>query len=184
MEEGEEIHLIIHHHLIIIFKPLLINLGIYTLPPIILWLLFPEVPFVWMIWLAIGVIRLVLLVFSYYFNALLVTNLNLVDVEWNGVFNRAAQRIEYGQIESFAYNVNGFINTMLNIGDITVNKISGNQINIESIFNPKQRIQLLTKLQDQMVQGQLHKDHSSLKDILTNMLRDHIQENGIVIEED
>jgi hypothetical protein len=183
MEEGEEIHLIIHHHLIIIIKPLLINLGIYTLPPIILWLLFPEAPFAWMIWLGIGIVRLVLLLFSYYFNALLVTNLNLVDVEWNGVFNRAAQRIEYGQIESFAYNVNGFLNTILNIGDITINKISGNQINIESIFNPKQRIQLLTKLQDQMVQGQLHKDHSSLKDILTNMLRDHIDEHGIVIED-
>ena len=43
---------------------------------------------------------------------------------------------------------------------------------------------MLSKLQDQMVQGQLHKDHSSLKDILSNMLKQHIEEHGIVIEED
>lgn len=184
MEDGEEIHLIIHHHLIIIIKPLLINTAIFLIPSILLWLLFPEAYIMWLIWLAIGFVRVKMLIFAYYFNALLITNLNLVDVEWISLFNRSAQRIEYGQIESFAYNINGFLNTVLNIGDITINKISGSQINIESIFNPKQRVQMLSKLQDQMVQGQLHKDHSSLKDILSNMLKQHIEEHGIVIEED
>lgn len=183
MEEGEEIHLIIHHHLIIIIKPLLINSAIFILPAAFFWLLFPEAWVIWLVWLGIGLVKLKMLIFAYYFNALLITNLNLVDVEWISLFNRSAQRIEYGQIESFAYNVNGFLNTILNIGDITINKISGSQITVESIFNPKQRVQMLSKLQDEMVQGQLHKDHSSLKNILTNMLKDHIEEHGIVIED-
>jgi len=184
MEDGEEIFMILHHHFIIIFKPILIRLILHVIPSVIGWVLFPQIPLIWGLWLSVGIIQIIFQIISYYFNALLITNLNIVDVEWHGLFNRSAQRIEYNQIESFAFTVNGFLNTILNVGDVSINKISGNVVEVESIFHPKKSIQILTKIQDDMVSGQNYKEHDNLKNILTNMLRNHIDEHGIIITED
>jgi len=184
MEDGEEITMVLHHHFIIILKPIIILCLMHIIPPALGWILFPEIILVWLLWLGFGLFQITFIIISYYFNALLVTNLNIVDVEWHGLFNRSAQRIEYNQIESFAFTVNGFLNTILNVGDVTINKISGNQVTVESIYRPKRSIQILTKFQDDMVQGQSYKEHDNLKSILTNMLREHIDEHGIVIEDD
>jgi len=184
MEDGEEIFMILHHHFIIILKPISIRMILHVIPSIIGWILFPQIPIIWALWLSIGLAQIFFQIIAYYFNALLVTNLNIVDVEWHGLFNRSAQRIEYNQIESFAFTVNGFLNTILNVGDISINKISGNVVEVESIFHPKKSIQILTKIQDDMVSGQNYKEHDNLKNILTNMLRNHIDEHGIVISED
>ncbi len=183
MEDGEEILYIIHHHVILMLKPLGIIALFHLAAPAGLWYLFPKLSLAWLIWLTIGVTKFTLELFSWYFNAILITNLNLVDVEWNGVFDRTALRIEYNQIEGFAYTVNGFWNTVLNMGDITISKLSGNVVNIAGVHKPKKRSQLLTKVQDELVNRQLQKDHTNLKDILTNMLQSHIQEHGIRIDD-
>ena len=184
MEEGEEIFYAIHHHVITIFKPIFKTILFYLLPASFLWWLFPSFSFVWIIWWATGLFKIISIILAWYFNALLVTNLNLVNIEWAGLFNRQAYRIEYSQIESFSYSVTGIINTIFNFGDITIDKSSGNQVEIKGAFKPKQKAQLLTKIQDQMVNLQLRKDHDGLKGVLTSLLRSHIQEHGIVVSDD
>lgn len=184
MEDGEIIYYAVHHHIFTVFKPLAIVTLFFIAPPILLWIAQPKLALIWMIWIALGVIKFILEIIAWYFNALLVTNLNLVDVEWNGVFDRSALRIEYNQIESFSYNISGFINTVFNIGDLSIAKISGNQITVKGIFKPKKRTQILTKIQDKLVSMQLQKDHTNLKNILTNMLQTHIQDNKLNIKDD
>jgi len=184
MEPEEEILMIVHTHILKVIKPLVYLSLTLIAPPTILWLLFPSAKLIWIAWIAIGLIKVKMLLLDWYFNALLVTNLNLIDVEWRGFFDRSAQRIEYNQIESFAYDIRGVWNTVLNIGDVTINKISGALITIEGIWRPKKRIKILTKFQDDIVQSQMQRDHSNLKDMLTNMLAEHIKENGIVVEEE
>jgi hypothetical protein len=181
MEEGEEIFYAIHYHIITIFKPILKISFFYIFIPGFLYWIIETLSFIWLIWIAIGISKILSVLFSWYFNALLVTNLNLVNVEWKGLFNRQANRIEYSQIESFSYTVIGLANTIFNFGDITIDKSSGNQITIQGAYRPKQKAQLLTKIQDQMVNKQLHRDHEGLKGVLTNLLRHHIQEHGVTI---
>ncbi len=183
-EDGEEIYLAVHHHIFTIAKPVAKILIFFIVPPAALWILVPKLQLIWALWALFGIIKLVFEIISWYFNAILVTNLNLVDVEWNGIFDRSALRIEYNQIESFSYTINGFFNTIFNIGDITIDKISGNRINVPGIYSPKKRTQKLTKMQDELIDAQLHKDHSNLKDILTSVLQKHISEHGITISEE
>lgn len=184
MEEGEEIYYAIHHHVITIFKPIFKTIGIYILPSMFFWWLIPNLSFIWIFWWGAGFSKIVSVFLSWYFNALLVTNLNLVNVEWTGLFNRQAFRIEYGQIESFSYSVMGIFNTIFNFGDITIDKASGNQVHIKGAFRPKKKAELLTKIQEQIVDRQLKQDHEGLKGVLTNLLRSHIKEHGIVVEQD
>lgn len=184
MEDGEEIYMILHHHILTILKPFVLIILLHIIPPIILWFIFPELKIAWILWLVFGLFKGKFLIIEWYYNSLLITNLNIIDVEWISFFNRSSQRIEYNQIESFSYDIKGVLNTIFNVGDITVNKASGNQVVIKGVWRPKKRIQLLTQFQDEVVKDQLHKDHDSLRDVLTNMLRDHINEHGIVVEEE
>jgi hypothetical protein len=182
MEEGEEIYYAVHHHIITIFKPAFKAIGLFILPAMGLWYLIPNLSFIWLIYWLWGAGKLISILCSWYFNALLVTNLNLLNIEWRGLFDREAFRIEYGQIESFSYSVTGILNTVFNFGDITIDKSSGNQVVIKGAFKPKQKAQLLTKIQDEMVNSQLKKDHEGLKGVLTSLLRKHIQDHGITID--
>lgn len=184
MEDGEEVYYAIHHHLITIFKPLTKITFIFGIIPGTLWWIIPNLSFIWLTWILIGTGKMLSILLSWYFNALLVTNLNLVNIEWKGLFDRTAYRIEYSQIESFSYNVVGFANTIFNFGDITIDKSSGNQVVIKGAFRPKYKSQFLTKIQDQMVDRQLKQDHEGLKDVLTNLLRSHIKEHGITLIDD
>ncbi len=184
MEEGEEIFYVVHHHIITIFKPITKILVLYIGLSMFFWYLVPKLSFIWIIIWLIGFFKTFSILLAWYFNALLVTNLNLIDVEWNGLFNRAANRIEYSQVESFSYNIIGVFNTIFNFGDITIDKSSGNQVIIRGAFKPKQKSQLLTKIQDEMVNTQLKRDHEGLKGVLTNLLRQHIHDHGIVISDD
>jgi hypothetical protein len=184
MEEGEEIYYAIHHHLITIFKPITKALAIYILPSMFMWWLIPNFSFIWIFWWGAGFFKIISILLAWYFNALLVTNLNLVNVEWTGLFNRQAYRVEYGQIESFSYSIVGIVNTIFNFGDITIDKSSGNQVQIKGAFRPKKKAELLTKIQEEIVDTQLKRDHEGLKGVLTSLLRSHIKEHGVVISED
>lgn len=186
LEEGEEIFYIMHHHVITIFKPITKIFFIFILAPILLWSIldFSLIRLICLIVITIGILKISSILLGWYFNALLVTNLNLLDIEWKGLFNRQANRIEYSQIESFSYSVTGIINTIFNFGDITIEKSSGNQVQINGAYKPKQKSQLLTKIQDEMVNSQLKKDHEGLKGVLTNLLRSHIKEHGITVSDE
>ena len=181
MEEGEEMFYVIHHHIITIFKPIFKNFVFHIFIPVSLWWAVSSLSFIWLIWIIIGTSKITSIIFAWYFNALIVTNLNLVNVEWNGLFDRQANRVEYNQIESFSYNVTGLANTVFNFGDITIDKSSGNKVVIKGAFRPKQKSQLLTKIQDEMVDKQLKRDHEGLKSVLTNLLRSHIAEHGVTL---
>jgi hypothetical protein len=63
-------------------------------------------------------------------------------------------------------------------------KINGTVTEIHGVFNPQKNSQLLTKLQDEIINQGIKNDHDALKGILTNMIQDHIKENGITIYED
>lgn len=186
LEENEEVFYVVHHHIITIFKPISKILLFFILIPIGLWSIldFAIIRLISSIVILIGFLKIASILLGWYFNALLVTNLNLLDIEWKGLFNRQANRVEYSQIESFSYSVTGVINTIFNFGDITIEKSSGNQVVIKGAFKPKQKSQLLTKIQDQMVNSQLRKDHEGLKGVLTNLLRSHIQEHGITVSDE
>lgn len=184
LEEGEELIHVLHHHVLSTLKPVLLNLTIYILVPSLVWYAIPDLRLIWIAIIAFGSFKTISTLISWYYNALLVTDVNLIDLEWHGVFHREATRIEYRQVESFSYEVNGVINTIFKIGNIEIMKLNGTVNEIKGVFNPQRNSQLLTKLQDEIVNQNIRNDHDALKGILTNMIQDHIKENGITIYEE
>lgn len=182
LEEGEEIELIIHKHVFTLLKPLIITGVVFGLIPSGIWYLAPKLALISLIMLVYGAWRLFYQSVSWYFNAVLITNLNLVDLKWEGFFNRSATRIEYNQIESFSYAIAGFLNTVFIQGDIVVAKNSGTEVIFASLFRPKKKTQILTKLQDEFMTNHHTQQGEAVKSLLTQVLQEHIAEHGIEIE--
>lgn len=184
LEEGEELIHVLHHHVLSTFKPVCLNILLYIVIPSLVWYAIPSWSLLWIAIIIFGVGKTISTLISWYYNALLITDVNLIDLEWHGVFHREATRIEYRQVESFSYEVSGVFNTLFKIGNIEIMKLNGTVNEINGVFNPQKNSQLLTKLQDEIINQNIRNDHEALKGILTNMIQDHIKENGITIYEE
>jgi hypothetical protein len=57
---------------------------------------------------------------DYYLDVWIITNERIVNIEQKGFFNRDISELEFSNIQDVTTEVTGFINTMLNFGDVYV----------------------------------------------------------------
>lgn len=184
LEEDEQIHEVIHHHLDSILKPFAINFLLLICGPLAGFMFVPNLSFIWLAIMLIGSIRLSTKIYTWYFNALLVTNQNIINIEWDGLFRMLSERVDYSQIETVSYEIAGVFNTLNNIGTIIIVKLSGNAREIYGVYNPKKAAHLLMEFQEKFAKSNLYKEHENLKSMLSKVLQRHINETGVTIIED
>ncbi|MFA5821189.1 MAG: PH domain-containing protein [Candidatus Gracilibacteria bacterium] len=180
LDEGEKILYIAHRHVLVFklksFK--VFNLGI--LAPTILFLFFPQALVVFLVWWTIGVGGVLYHFIDWYFDAWLITNIGVIDVERNGLFERTSTRIEYYMIEGIAYTIKGFTQTVFNYGDITIDKMgAATQVVLRDAASPKKIERLIMKYQEQYVADKSIRDHSALKNMLSEMIAYHVQNDKV-----
>ena len=95
LEPGEKILAAIHRHPFVILQDILRVLIIGFVIPLFLYYLFPDFILFIGVWLFISVIRLMKIFMIWYHDALLITDVSLLDVYWNGLFDRTSSRLEY-----------------------------------------------------------------------------------------
>ncbi len=180
LDEGEKILHIAHRHVLIFkmsaFK--VFNLGIIA--PTILFLFFPQALLVFLVWWTLGIAGILYHFIDWYFDAWLITNVGVIDVERNGLFERSSTRIEYYMIEGIAYTIKGFAQTVFNYGDITIDKMGAStQVVLKDAASPKKIERLIMKCQEQFVADKSIRDHSALKNMLSEMIAYHVQNDKI-----
>jgi len=183
LEEGEKVLRVFHRHFFVmlpdLFRVLLFGVAI----PLFLFYLFPDFAFFFAIWIFVTLIRLVYILFNWYHDALLVTTVSLISVQWNGFFDRMSSRLEYNQIDGTTSEIRGFRRTLFNYGNVTIQHGSGVPIVLRDAVNPKSVEKQIMLYQDKFVSDQSLKDSDALKDLLTTMLRHHVK-TGSIPEED
>ncbi|MBT5346793.1 hypothetical protein HOJ01_02885 [bacterium] len=184
LEEDEVIEQVIHHNYDELIKPIFIQFFIFIAFPIFAWANTEHLSFLWLGIIIIGLFKSINLFLYWLFNSLMVTNLNIVDNKWISFFQRASERIDYSQIESFSYEINGVINTIFNIGDIHITKLSGEEYLLKGIYKPQFFCNRLNHIQIKKAKEEIYKDHTQLKDILTTVVQKHIAEHGITVTND
>ncbi len=184
LEEDETLEMVIHHNYHEIIKPIFINISFFIIFPIFAWANTEHLSFLWLAILAVGIFRNINLGLFWAFNSLIVSNLNFVDIRWKSFFQKASERIDYSQVESFSYEINGIVNTIFNIGDIHITKLSGEVYLLEGIHRPQFYCNLLNNIQLTKAKGEVYRDHSQLKTILTSLVQKHISEHGVKVIED
>jgi len=177
LDEGEKLLHVFHRHPFIVIPKvigtLLLGVGI----PAILWYLFPQFWLLFFLWIFVTALRIFRLLMVWYHDVILVTDVSLIDVYWQGLFNKSSTRLEYQMIEGVSQEVRGIIRTMFKYGDISVQVMSGgNSIGLKDAMNPKKIEKIIMDYQQKMASDQNMKDANALKSLLLTMVRQHIKD--------
>ncbi|NIA02422.1 MAG: hypothetical protein GWP15_03490 [Nitrospirae bacterium] len=180
LDDGEKILYVAHRHIVIFkidaAKPMFFGLAI----PAILYLFFPQAWPIFVIWGLVGLLVIFYYFIDWYYDAWLLTNIGVVDVERNGLFDITATRVEYHMMEGMSYTIKGLLQTFLNYGDITVDKLGAQTfVVLKDASKPKKLERLVMKYQEQFVNERSVRDHHALKGMLSDMIAYHIQNKKI-----
>lgn len=174
LEDDEKIYYVAHRHPFIFLKAFLKYLFLGVFCPIVLFLFFPDFWMLSLLWIGIGFIRLIYIFMDWYFDAWLLTNTSVIDVDWNGFFNRSSNRVEYHMVEGVSYEFLGVMQTIFRFGNTYLQRIgTGGILTLEDAINPKKVETQVLKLQQRFVTEKSYRDHESLKALLTEMIHDH-----------
>lgn len=179
LEKGEKVLRVYHRHPFVMIpsmaRVLFFGFGI----PVFLYMLFPNFVLFFALWIFISLIRIIYIFFNWYHDALLVTPVSLIAVQWNGFFDRMSSRVEYNQVEGTSSEIRGFRRTIFNYGNLTIQYGTGAPLVLRDTINPKSVEKQILMYQDKFVSDQNLKDAGSLKSLLTTMLRHHAKTEGL-----
>jgi hypothetical protein len=180
LEPGEEILEVFHRHPVVMVKKQLEILVFGVFVPLFLWYLFPEFVLFFTLWLVISVFRILYTVVGWYFDSLLLTNVSILDVYWNGFFDRSSSRLEYPMIEGISYAIQGFRRTVFNYGHVHINRSGGSSVlDLPDAVNPPKVERVILSHQEKFVSEQSIKDSDTLKSLLVTMIRHHNKNGGV-----
>ncbi len=180
LDDNEKILYVAHRHLFILYKDSVKTQFFGIALPIVLFLFFPQALYVALFWFAVGVCVMIYHFVDWYFDAWLLTNTGVIDIERNGIFDRSSTRVEYHMVEGVGFTIKGFWATILNFGEITLDKLGAKtSVVLLDGASPKKIERLILRYQDRYVSDRSVRDHHALKDMLSEMIAYHIQSKKI-----
>ncbi len=185
LEEGEEIITTIHRHWMAILKRSLRILFFFVIIPGTVYFVFPY-PFIFglfFLFALYAVAKFFYAFFNWYLDVWILTNMAILDIRWDGFFKRSAQRSEYARIEQVSHSYNGVFQSLLNYGTLHIQQAGGVD-SIVSIVNPKQAASDIATIQEKLNSSQKFQDEEALKDILTGIIKRHIEKHGVSVPVD
>lgn len=150
--------------------------GIIT-PLVLLWIIpNPRMLAVVIIWIIIGIGWVIYDFFDWYLDAIVLTDQNFLDIEWNGFFEKTANRINYEHLESASYVIKGVIATFFGFGDLTISTHNMGDKGLTHTRNVREMQKLVLNMRDKFVSEQSKSDTDDLK----RALRAFIREGGMI----
>lgn len=179
LDDGEKISYIAHRHVFVYYKKFLKEIFFGILIPIFIWYLFPSTQLFIYIWLLIGCLSFLHAFSDWYMDAILITNLSLKIITWNGFFDTSATTFEYEKIEGVSWSKKGFFQTIFGFGDVTIERIgTNNGLVLRDAVNPKQIEKHILNQQSLVVEENTLKNYETLHSLLTDMVLQHKARSG------
>lgn len=182
LADGEKLLFIAHRHWIKIFKISTQTFFFGLVAPWGLWWLLGSSDNMFWIAVAWSVIALAIYFYSivdWYFDAWLITDTAVIDIEWRGIFHHLSSRLDYGEINEVAWEKKGFYGTIFNYGDMSIGLPSGNHVVLADAANPKETEIAIHKARDGFLYSQKMTNADALQEILIDIVQNHITEHGI-----
>lgn len=178
LEKHEKILYVVHRHWTRLFGSgfLVAFFGIF-MP----WMLYAmgwntEVFFrIAILWSVAGYLLFMHVFMDWYADAWLITDMGVIEIEWNSLVNNAATRLGYEDIEAVAYEIRGFWPTILRYGTATLRVQSGNHFVMEHCANPKGVEMKVAHYQETYMNDRGMQDAEGLKSLLSDMVAQHMR---------
>ena len=122
LETGEKIKYVVHLHPVLYHAKLAkIKIPFFVLP-VILFIMFPYLVLICVGVMLIGIAKVALLIFDWYYHCWLVTNKGVISIIAEDVWHRRASRTEHEMIAGITFEKKGIIGSFLDYGTITLEK--------------------------------------------------------------
>lgn len=179
LEKGEKIRAVIHRNIAVMtpvfFKTFLIG---FVFPVAVLYF-FPTLFWAGLAWMVMAVMRIFYDLYDWYYYVWLITDRAVVDIRSPSLFEVSTTRIEYHMVEGVSYTISGFWRTVLQYGDVTLEKVGGNsKMMMDGANNPKKIERLILKYQEEYMENHNFSSHDTLKSLLSGMLYEHMKKSG------
>lgn len=171
LDKGEKLLMVAHVHPFIVYPQLLKVIFVGILVPAIAYYLFPPLWSIWAVWGGLGVVLFIYRILQWYLDAWLVTNVSVIDYEWESPFSQSTNRIEYGNIDGITNEIKGFWGTIFRFGNIQITHVSGTPLILKNVASPRKVERFIMAHQTNFLQQQGFSDQAQLKDLLTKLLR-------------
>ncbi len=125
LEPGESIKYVVHVHPITFHLQLSKFQTIYLVIPAILWFLFPALKLLCLGAIVYGIFKILMLAWRWYHQCFLVTNKGVISIRSNDFWHVNMMRLEYTSIGGVTYDIDGAFRTLMNYGDLTLEKAGG-----------------------------------------------------------
>lgn len=113
---------------------------------------------------------------DYYLDAWLVTNKGVIDLAWHGWFHRSSTRVLYSDVEGVGYEIKGIAGTLLNFGEMQLEKIStGTAITMPFVHTPKRVEATILEAMEAYVLKKNLRDATTVKTILAEIVASTLQ---------
>jgi len=180
--KNETLLYTIHRHWIKIYRQMLkIAVFGYLIPGSLLLFitgLSGPVSYFFYVWIVLSFAYSVYAFLDWYLDAWLLTDISIIDTQWDGFFKQRSSRIDYESIESVDIEVKGVKQTLLNFGHIVLIKSSGINITMECVSKPQLASTWLSRIMTEVSASKNTQNAESIKSLLADIIQDHIRVNS------
>ena len=181
-DDGEKILSIAHRHILIFKFDAAKTFFFGIMLPAFFYYMFPQFWLAFAIWGGVGFFGIVYHFIDWFYDAWILTDSGVIDIERNGLFDVTSTRIDYHMIEGIAYTIKGVIPTLFNYGDITIDKLGAKtSVKLIDAASSKKLERLVMKYQEKYVFERSVRDHSALKDMLSEMIAYHVHNKKVKV---
>lgn len=114
--------------------------------------------------------------FDYYLDVWIITDQGIIDLKWNGWFQRQSSRILYSDIQGVSYEISGIFGTINRTGKVTVEKMStGTSFSMSHIRNPRVVEGLILRKMEDYLHKKNLKDATHVQDLLASFVAEKVQ---------
>ncbi len=177
LQDDEKLVYVVHSHWFAAYRTLFKAAFFGLAIPAIFYAMFPIVAAAWVfgIWAAFGLLRFFREVADWYFDAFLITNLGVVDLDWNGVFDKSSTRIAFDDLVGTSYDKKGVWQSIFNFGNLAIQVDGTGEIKLENACAPQRAEKAVLDAKEQYARERGLEDEKALKTILSGMVKRHVR---------
>lgn len=175
LEKGERIEYVMRTHPIIMHTELAKIKFLYIALPLAMWYFIPASKYLAIALLLVGAWKVFETFINWYYDTWLITNMGVISIGGKRFWGITTTRIEYHMIEGITYQINGFWQSMLEYGRITLEKVGGGQtvVSLDDAYRPREAESAILKCQKAYMRNRNQEDNNELKKLLTQLVANH-----------
>ena len=135
-----------------------------------------------LLWMGLGVLAFYQVFggfFSWYYNAIVMTNEGLIFVKWKKLFDRSYTRIDFHNLDEIEVTKRGIRSFFLNYGTMNFQKVNGgDSYEVKRMNRPVTVSRIIEKYREDMINAKNFTEESALKHLLSQMVQSHVGEYG------